>query len=530
MSGIDAIASFLGGLGLFFTGIRSLSANMVQIGGRPLRQAVAGHMQNPLLIAVVGIAAGALLQTSNGITFILVSLITAGLLQIGTAMPLLLWANLGTSALVAVAAIDLRLVTLLALGMSGIWLYIDRSSGTTRRQVMEVVLAIGLLFLGLEMLRAATVALRANGAASGAMALAEASGVAAFLLGCAVTLFTQSSSATAILAVSATQAGLLPFQGSVLLVLGASIGSGISVVLMGGSARGSQRQLVLFQGLTKLLGVAVILPLVIVEDLTGWPLLLRGAQAIAADPGRQLALIYLACQMAALVVCAIPSQPIRRLLSAIAPPLEAESLARPQFIYQAAVGDADIALILAEKEQTRVSARLAPALEQVDEVAAASIAHLCADIGGFLGSIAGSNDGSVAALPRAMLDRLANLQARNEVLRSLYETVHQIARTRAGLPPGPTAVLADTLTQGLGAVLMCADDAASSGAAGDIALLKQISSDRSSVVDGLRRRLVQTENQDVVYRLTSLFERAVWLVERYALLLEANAEDGSGSL
>lgn len=525
MTGIDAIASFLGGLGLFFTGIRSLSANMLQIGGRPLRHAVAGQAHNPALTAVVGIAAGALLQSSNGITFILVGMVTAGLLQIATAMPLLLWANLGTSALVAVAAIDLRLVTMLALGISGVWLYIDRSSGTTRRQVMEVVLAIALLFLGLEMLRAGTAGLRTNGAASDAMALAEASGVGAFLLGLVVTLFTQSSSATAILAVSATQAGLLPFPGAVLLVLGASVGSGVSVVLMGSSARGSQRQLVLFQGLTKLLGVAVILPLVIVEELTGWPLLLHGVQVMAIDPGQQLALIYLACQIAALTVCAIPSRSIRRLLAAIAPPLEAESLARPQFIYQAAVGDADIALILAEKEQTRVSARLAPALERVDDVAAGSIAHLCEAIADFLASIAGSNDGAVAALPRVMLDRLANLQARNEVLRSLYETVHHMARARASLPPGPADRLADALSQGLGAVLMCTDDAASSGAADDIALLKQLSTDRSSVVDALRRRLIPEENLDAVDRVTSLFERAVWLVERYALLLEASADD-----
>ncbi len=525
MTGIDAIASFLGGLGLFFTGIRSLSANMVQIGGRPLRQAVSGHMQNPLLVAIVGVASGVLLQSANGITFILVSIVTAGLLQMTAAMPLLLWANLGTSALVAVAAIDLRLVTLLALGLSGIWLYIDRSSGTTRRQVLEVVLAIGLLFLGLELLRAGTAGFRTYGAASGAVALAESSGTVAFLLGCIVTLFTQSSSATAILAISATQAGLLPIQGAALLVLGASLGSGVSVVLMGSSTRGSQRQLVLFQGLTKLLGVAVVLPLVLVEELTGWPLLLRTVQEMADDPGRQLALVYLACQLAALAVCAIPARPIRRLLSAVAPPLEAESLARLQFIYQAAVGDADIALILAEKEQARVSARLAPALEQPDDVAAASVAHLCGDIARFLGSIAGSNDGAVAALPRVMLDRLANLQARNEVLRSLYETVHQIARTRAGLPPGATATLADTLSQGLGAVLMCTDDAASSGAVEDIELLKEISSDRSRVVDALRRRLVQADNQEVVYRMTSQFERAVWLVERYALLLEAGAEE-----
>jgi phosphate:Na+ symporter len=72
---------------------------------------------------------------------------------------------------------------------------------------------------------------------------------------------------------------------------------------------------------------------------------------------------------------------------------------------------------------------------------------------------------------------------------------------------------------------MFVDDASRSGAADDIALLKQLSSDRSGVVDGLRRRLVQVENQEAVYRLTSLFERAVWLVERYALLLEAGADD-----
>jgi phosphate:Na+ symporter len=527
MTGFDSVAAFLGGLGLFFTGIRSLSANMLQIGGRPLRQAIAGDVHNPLLVAIVGIAAGALLQSSNGITFILVSMNTAGLLGIGTAMPLLLWANLGTSVLVAVAAVDLRLVTLLALGIAGIWLYIDRTAGTARRQVMEVVLAIAMVFLGLEMLRAGTGGLRASGTASEAIALAGASGVGAFLLGCVVTLFTQSSSATTILAVSAAQAGLLPFEGAVMLVLGASIGAGISVVLMGGSTRGSQRQLVLFQGLTKLLGVAVILPLVIVEDATNLPLLLRVVRMAAADPGQQLALIYLACQVAALAAYALPALHIRRLVAALAPPLEVENLARPRFIYEAAVGDADIALILAEKEQARLTARLAPALEEADEVAAASIIRLRGDIGTFLTSIASSAEGAPAALSRAVLDRLANLQARNEVLRALFETVHQIARTRGGLPRGPAADLADALSQGLGAVLMCVDDAARSSAADDIALLKQLSSDRSSVVDALRRRLIQAENQDVVYNLTSLFERAVWLVQRYALLLGAGVGEGN---
>jgi hypothetical protein len=107
------------------------------------------------------------------------------------------------------------------------------------------------------------------------------------------------------------------------------------------------------------------------------------------------------------------------------------------------------------------------------------------------------------------------------VLRSLNDTVHQMVRMRSNLPPGAVASLADALSQGLGALLMNVDDATRSGTRDEIALLKQISADRSSEVDALRRRLIQAEKQDLVHSLTSLFERAVWLVQRYALLLEA---------
>ena len=104
-------------------------------------KAVAAYGQRPAVLAAAGTATGALIQSSNGITFILVSMVSAGLLPMVTAMPLLLWANLGTSALVIAASIDLRIMTLLALGVAGIWLFIDRKVGTTRRQVLEAVLA-----------------------------------------------------------------------------------------------------------------------------------------------------------------------------------------------------------------------------------------------------------------------------------------------------------------------------------------------------------------------------------------------------
>jgi phosphate:Na+ symporter len=524
MTALLEVASFLGGLGLFFTGIRALSAHMMQLGGRALRRAIAAYGQRPMLIALAGTATGALLQSSNGITFILVSMVSAGLLPMVTAMPLLLWANLGTSALVIAASIDLRVVTLLALGVAGIWLFIDRKAGTTRRQVLEAVLAIAMLFLGLEVLRAGTAGLDGGGVVAEAVLLVGRSAPAAFVLGFAVTLFTQSSSATTIIAVTASQAGLLPFHGAALLVIGASLGSGASVVLMGASVRGSQRQLVLFQGLSKLLGVLMLIPLVALEDFTGWPLLLTGVRAVVAEPGRRLAFIYLSCQLAALVSSYLFAPWVRRLLVAVAPPLPAEALGVPQFIYDAAVGDADIALILAEKEQIRVTGGLSSMLEEPDPATSEGLERLSEEIERFLGSVAVSGE-DAAALPRRQLDHLVNLRARNEVLRLLNDAVLQLGLTRDGMPPSEAADLADALTQGLGAVLMCAYDAAHDRDGESIDMLRQITSDRSAVVDAIRRRLVKAANQETVYRLTSLFERAVWLVQRYAVLLHAADPD-----
>jgi phosphate:Na+ symporter len=513
---LNGLASFIGGLGLFFTGLKSLSNHMLQIGGRPLRLAVSRLGHRPGRLALVGTAAGALLQSSNGITLILVSLVTADLVTLATAMPILLWANLGTTVLVLAASIDLRLAALLLAGVTGLWLYFDRNTAARRRHLLEALLAIAILFLGLELMRDGTAGVRNSEIATALLGWASRSSWVAFALGCGLTLVTQSSSTTTILAAGASAAGLLPFETSTLLVLGAGLGSGGSVLLLGADRRGSQRQLVLFQALTKLLGVAVVLPLLMLEDLTHLPLIQAGIRQLSSDPGRELAFIYLACQIGSLAAYGLCGRGIRRLLARAAPPLADEQLGRPQFIYDEALADADTALILADKEQARVAVLLGQRLEPDALPTGAQAARLTDEIGRFLNALGAGN----TMLNPEDLDRLANLQARNEALRALHETVDQITAACGPIPAGTeVATLADALTVGLGAVLMCVEDAAGHEAE-DVLLLKQLSSDRSEVVNNLRRRAIHAEGQQTVYVLTSLFERAIWLVQRYAVLLE----------
>ena len=65
-------------------------------------------------------------------------------------------------------------------------------------------------------------------------------------------------------------------------------------------------------------------------------------------------------------------------------------------------------------------------------------------------------------------------------------------------------------------------------------MLARLAADRSEMMASLRRRLsapgalMPPDGIDALFRITSLFERAVWLIRRCALLLpgaEGDAED-----
>jgi len=65
----------------------------------------------------------------------------------------------------------------------------------------------------------------------------------------------------------------------------------------------------------------------------------------------------------------------------------------------------------------------------------------------------------------------------------------------------------------------------------DIAVLLALSGDRSEAMDRLRRRVagetrLSAAQHDRLYAATALFERTVWLVRRYALLLGREAAPG----
>src|SRR5215475_10717504 len=144
------VANIIAGLGLFFSGLRMVDANLRQAAGRQLRLFVGRVTDNRLVASFVGIATGALVQSSSGIVFILVSLVTSGLTTVRQALPVLTWANVGCSALIFAAVLDLRLAILYLMGLAGAAFAFDRSH---RSHALGAVFGIGMLFYGIELMK-----------------------------------------------------------------------------------------------------------------------------------------------------------------------------------------------------------------------------------------------------------------------------------------------------------------------------------------------------------------------------------------
>ncbi|MEF2810501.1 MAG: Na/Pi symporter, partial [Streptococcus sp.] len=93
----DIVFSFLGGLGLFLFSIKYMGDGLQQAAGDKLRYYIDKYTSNPFLGVLIGIVMTALIQSSSGVTVIVVGLVSAGLLSLRQAIGIVMGANIGTT-------------------------------------------------------------------------------------------------------------------------------------------------------------------------------------------------------------------------------------------------------------------------------------------------------------------------------------------------------------------------------------------------------------------------------------------------
>ncbi|MDP3688079.1 MAG: Na/Pi cotransporter family protein [Sulfurimicrobium sp.] len=222
----------LGGNGRFLLGMGLMADGLKLAAGPALERILAYSTKTRMRGLASGILVTAMVQSSSAVTVAAIGFVNAGLLTLGQSMWVLFGANVGTTMtgwLVALVGLKFK-IEVLALPLIGIGMALRLSGERNRRGALGQALAgFGVLFLGIDMMKEAFSGMSAD------FKLPEGEGVGdtlvQVLIGIALTVLMQSSSASLTIALTAAQGGLLTAQGAAAMVIGANIGTTVTALI-----------------------------------------------------------------------------------------------------------------------------------------------------------------------------------------------------------------------------------------------------------------------------------------------------------
>lgn len=280
MTYVSIALLLLAGLVLFLFALNYLSEGLKALSGEKLQAYLARFTRNVFTGILAGVVITTLLDSSSVVIIMTIALVNSGLLTFRQAMGIVLGANIGTTFSSQLIALDIGEWAGLPMLLGFLLLILPKRERL--RQWGQVILGVGLLFLGLFLMEEAVEPLRKLPDVARWMKGLEAPwrGV---LTGAGVTILLQSSSATVGMAVVLAGKGLLTLPAGVAVMMGAELGTCADTLLASvGRSRAAVKTgffHLSFNVLSILLGLLLIGPF---TDLVG-------VLSDGAAPGRQLA-------------------------------------------------------------------------------------------------------------------------------------------------------------------------------------------------------------------------------------------------
>jgi phosphate:Na+ symporter len=230
---MTVIFQILGGLGLFLFGMTIMSEGLQKVAGKKMRWILTVVSNNRFIGCGAGILVTSIIQSSSATTVMLVSFVDAGLINLVQAIGIILGANIGTTVTGQLIAFKISAYALPAIAV-GVFLKFFMG----KRKWMyagDVLLGFGLVFYGLATMKAGFAPLKQEPAFLTLFTKFNADDLRGILLcvlvGTALTMTVQSSSATVGITMALASQGLLTFEASVALILGDNIGTTITAEL-----------------------------------------------------------------------------------------------------------------------------------------------------------------------------------------------------------------------------------------------------------------------------------------------------------
>lgn len=222
-SNFDIFLMTIGGLCVFLFGLNLTKENLKSIATEKLKQIIFNSTNTILKSFLVGFIATVIIQSSSGVTAIVVSFIAAGYLTFPQGLGIMIGANLGTCTTAFLIGFNIQEWAFIVIIVASIASFILKDQ--RKQKIAQTILGIGVLFLGLQFMESGFNAIARSNVFADVIIKYSNNNIIALILGITLTFIIQSSSAIIGILEQIYAAEIIKLIPAIVLMLGSNIGT-----------------------------------------------------------------------------------------------------------------------------------------------------------------------------------------------------------------------------------------------------------------------------------------------------------------
>ena len=262
ISDIEMLFKFIGGLGMFLYGMNVMADGLQKSAGGKMKQLLGVLTSHRLLGVLVGALVTAVIQSSSATTVMVVGFVNASILNLTQAVGVIMGANIGTTItawLVSMsewgAMLKPEFFAPVLIGVGAFILLFSKKEKL--RQVAEILIGFGVLFIGLSFMSGAIKPYRDAPIFSIAFQTLGKNPILGVLTGAVVTAVIQSSSASVGILQTLALNGVVSWNSAIFITLGQNIGTCVTALISSAGANRTAKRAATIHMLFNVMGAII---------------------------------------------------------------------------------------------------------------------------------------------------------------------------------------------------------------------------------------------------------------------------------
>ncbi len=219
----------VGGLTLFLFGLNLMRDSLIKLNNEKLRRLLNRATGSKIRALLTGILATTLIQSSSGVTAIVVALICANLLSLSEGLMVMIGSNIGTTTTAFVFTLQIERYSLIFI-IAGYILLLFKNRKLSN--VGSIIIGFGLIFLGIDIMNQGLNFISDSTYFLNIMLILSDNPINSFIGGTIISALIQSSSVTIGFAQNLYAIGSIPLKAAISIMLGANIGTTIASLIV----------------------------------------------------------------------------------------------------------------------------------------------------------------------------------------------------------------------------------------------------------------------------------------------------------